>query len=224
MSHALPELVCCAGGNPRVAEIAVAAGFRYGARLPATTYAPVWFADQDWRKPDRVAYVAALAQHRPTVATVLDWEHYDQLSEVLAWTEDAAQFVESVIIIPKVPQIPEIPLIVGGKTVILGYSVPTSFGATTVPLPQFYGRKIHLLGGSPEMQMRLWRHFRQYAQVVSVDGNSHLKLANRGLFWAGLGRRRSLKQADGRRFEGSGNLEAFRRSCRNIKAAWEKQP
>jgi hypothetical protein len=74
----------------------------YGAQLPATVYYPPQFVDQDWKRPDRAAYVAAVAQHRPRMATVLDWERDEQLPEVLAWAEDVAPFVERVILIPKV--------------------------------------------------------------------------------------------------------------------------
>ena len=62
------DLVYCAGGNARFAQIAIDAGYKYGARLPATVYHPVYFADQDWHAPDRARYMAALAQpaHRAT--------------------------------------------------------------------------------------------------------------------------------------------------------------
>ena len=62
----LPDLIYCADGNPTFAALAVAAGWRYGARLPGTVYQPVHFADQDWRNPDRARYMAALATHRAT--------------------------------------------------------------------------------------------------------------------------------------------------------------
>lgn len=217
------DLIFCAGNNPKVAEIALGHGFKYGCRLPCDKpHFPVYFADQDWRNPQREPYIAALRQHQPALATVLDWEREEQLAEVLGWAEDAAPYCGKVIVIPKVAATERIPQRIGGKTVVLGYSVPTSYGATSVPLHQFAGRELHLLGGSPENQLRLFRYFSTNARVVSVDGNSHLKLANRGLFWAGIGRRWSLKQADGVRFEGNGNWEAFRRSCLNLSHAWTK--
>ena len=84
---AMPTLIYCAHGNRQMMEPAIAAGFRCGSRLPGTTYHPLYFADQDWRRPNRAAYMAALALHRPTMATVLDFEREEQLSEVLAWSE-----------------------------------------------------------------------------------------------------------------------------------------
>ncbi len=97
------ELIYCAGANRQYAEIAIAAGYTYGARLPDLVYFPPGFADQDWRAPNRMAYMAALATYRPRLCTVLDWEREEQLDEVLSWADEAAQYVsEAVIIIPKV--------------------------------------------------------------------------------------------------------------------------
>lgn len=224
-------LVYCAAGNRRFTEIAVGAGFLHGARLPNTIYtdvAPLWFADQDWRKPDRVTYMARLAEHRPTQATVLDLERWDQLVEVLGWAEEAAQYVERVVIIPKAfGIIPHVSKRIGGADVILGYSVPTRYAGTEVPVWEFGQRPVHLLGGSPHAQMAL----RQYLNVVSADGNMAMKMATaRCQFWApGTARYARdrhwpvMNECDGRQWEpGDAPYEAFRRSCVNIMAAWRK--
>lgn len=143
-----PTLIYCAAGNKRFAETAIRYGFRYGAQLPGTTYFPVHFTDQNWRKPDRTRYIRALAEKRPALATVLDWEREEQLPEVLAWAQEAAQYAsEAVIIIPKViGGIEKLPREIGGKPVRLGYSVPTKFGATSVPQWEFRGWPVHLPG------------------------------------------------------------------------------
>jgi hypothetical protein len=215
-----PELVYCADGNPLFARIAVEAGYRYGARLPSTVYETVWFADQNWKKPDRKAYMAALAIHRPEVATVLDWEREDQFGEVLAWAEEAAQHVRRVVIIPKIPDtLSRIPERIGGTDVVLGFSVPTTFGGTPCPMWEFRGRPVHLLGGSPQKQMRL----AQYLNVVSADGNMAGMQSRKGRTWT---RRPGLKGhwqqlADlGDNRERGVDAECFRRSCAAIKEAW----
>ena len=170
----MTELIYCAGGNKRFADIAVRHGFTYGAQLPATVYHPVQFADQDWKQPDRAKYMAALKEHRPRMATVLDLEHEDQLEEVLSWADEAARYVETVIIIPKAfGIISKLPTTIRGKAIRLGYSVPTKFGATSVPVWEFGAWSVHLLGGSPQRQYTL----REYLNVQSADGNYSQKQA-----------------------------------------------
>lgn len=219
-----PELIFCGGKSPKFAEIAIAAGYHYGAQLPCNTYAPVYFADQNWKKPDRAAYMAALEKHRPYMASVLDWEHQEQLPEVLSWAAEAAQYVKVVMIIPKVSGgVPYIPRQFGKTVTRLGYSVPTAHGGTQLHVAEFCNRPVHLLGGSPGAQM----HLAQYMDVRSADGNMMMKMANRGLYWV-PGKKAfrndwlSLLETDGQRWNGDGNYEAFRRSCSNIMAAWER--
>jgi hypothetical protein len=225
------EIVYCANGNGRFAQIAIEAGFRYGAQLPGTVYHPIWFADQNWKKPDRARYMTELAKHRPHLVTVLDWERQEQLPEVLSWAEDAAEFAEVIMLIPKVQGgIKLLPRSIGGKPVRLGYSVPTRHGGTQLPVWEFTGWPIHLLGGSPHAQMRLTR----YLSVVSADGNMANKMASRHCrFWTPGSARYAvnrywptLREANGGQLFGDGSAsadapyEAFRRSCENIMSAW----
>jgi hypothetical protein len=181
--------------------------------MPGTVYFRPEFTDQDWKKPDRSAYMAALAEHRPQMATVLDWERDEQLGEVLDWAEEAAQFAAVVIIIPKVQGgVSRLPRRVAGAEIRLGYSVPTRYGGTELPVWEFSGWPVHLLGGSPHAQMRL----AQYLDVASADGNySNLKATRFCEYWQRPRRWVPLrpKQADA-------PYEAFRRSCENIMAAW----
>jgi hypothetical protein len=221
---ARPRLIYCAGGNRQFMEIAVSHGFLPGARLPDTVYfRPLAFADQDWRAPNRGRYMAALREERPVMASVLDWEREEQLSEVLEWAEEAAPYVEQVMVIPKVVGgIERLPREVGGRQVVLGYSVPTKHGATPVPFWEFGGWPVHLLGGSPHRQMREWCYLSCCSEVVSADGNMAQKMAvQRAAYWAterGVkGNWHQLK--DG---EGDAPVRAFRRSCENIIQAWAR--
>lgn len=218
-----PVLIYCAAGNPRLARIAIDAGFRYGARLPASVSLPLYFADQDWEEPDRAVYMAALGKHRPALATVLDWETPEQEDEVLAWAVEAAQHVEKVVIIPKWSGCPaRCPEKVGGKEVVLGYSVPTSYGATPVPLWEFRGRPVHLLGGTPHRQLEISR----YVSVVSADGSIAVQQARAGRCWL----RRRGKTSHWWQLRDLGDTErqdamyrAFARSCDEIMLAWRNR-
>jgi hypothetical protein len=214
----------CAGGNRRFAESAIAHGWGYGCRLPGTPYAPVYFADQDWKKPDRAKYIAALEKYQPQMATVLDLEREEQFNEVMVWANEVARIVKQVIIIPKCfGIIDRIPERIGGADVVLGYSVPTSHGGTSVPLWEFGRRPVHLLGGSPQKQMEL----ACYLNVVSADGNMACKMAtSRAAFWR---RKKGLKghwvclREIGRGDEHDAPYAAFGLSMRNIMAAWKER-
>ena len=218
MNNCPVTLIYCANGNRRFADIAAASGYRIGAQLPGTVYHPVYFADQDWKKPNRTTYMAALATHRPQMATVLDWEQICQLPEVLEWAEEASAYTDHVVIIPKVvEEIGRIPRTIGGKPVVLGYSVPTRYGATPCCWWEFEGRQVHLLGGSPHAQMREWDYLRRVADVVSADGNMinlaatrHCKYWQQGK-WVAI----TPRQSDA-------PYEAFRRSCENIQTEWKR--
>lgn len=150
-----------------------------GTQLPNKVYFDdIRFADQDWRNPDRPRYLGMLKRHTPKIATVLDWERADQQDEVLGWAEDAAEFADVVVIIPKCSE--SIAYLnthgvrrIGGKEVRLGYSVPTSHGGTNLFVGEFAGWPIHALGGSPKRQLEIAR----YLDVRSADGNYiHLKI------------------------------------------------
>lgn len=186
----------------------------YGAQLPGTVYFRPEFADQDWKKPNRAAYMTALAQHRPRMATVLDWERDDQLPEVLEWAEEAAQYVEVVILIPKVfGGIPRLPRRIGGAAVRLGYSVPTAYGGTELPLWEFASWPVHLLGGSPHRQIAL----SAYLDVQSADGNyANRKATQFCEYWNGA------RWLPVRPSQDDAPYEAFRRSCASIMAAWRE--
>ena len=214
-------MIYCADGNPKFAEVAVTGGWLYGARLPATVYQRVFFADQDWKDPDRKAYMMALKEHQPHTATVLDWERRDQLGEVLSWAEEASRWVRRVVVIPKVfGGLTSIPERIGRAEVVIGYSVPTKYGGTPLPLWEFGRRPVHLLGGSPHKQMALSR----VLNVVSADGNMAHQQAHHCRFWSEKsgpkGHWWQLKDGGDGRGEGA-NLEAFRKSMGNVLRAWE---
>lgn len=222
----IPELIYCANGNKRFAQIAIDAGYTYGAQLPGTVYFVPEFVDQDWKKPNRGKYMDCLAQHRPRMATVLDLEHDNQLPEVLAWAEEAAQYVtEAVLIIPKAQGIvSRLPRVIAGKAVRLAYSVPTRYGGSSLPLWDFSGWPVHLLGGNPAGQMKL----ANYMNIISVDGNMPQKMAlSNKKFWTS-GKKPytnswTAMMDGGTYIESDAHYAAFEKSCRNIIRAWRHQ-
>jgi len=222
------ELYFSSAKTKQFGQIAVDAGWSPGAQLTkkAKVYFAPQFTDQNWRKPDLKEYAVRVAEYRPHCASVIDWENHVELSEVLAWAEEIAPFVNYVIIIPKViGGILSIPEHIGGKPVRLGYSVPTSHGGTGLALAEFGQRPVHLLGGSPQKQMRLYHML----NVVSADGNYMQKQAMRNQFFA-LSPVRGAKNKNFPQLQEVGDgaldtdthLEAFSRSAENIMTAWKR--
>jgi hypothetical protein len=222
------ELIYCAAKNIQFAEIAIEAGFTYGARLPARVYFAPEFVDNEYKKPDFETYLKAIQEHQPRLATVIDWMRPEQRKEVLAWAEAIAPYVEIILVIPKViGSVSSIPRVIGGTSVRLAYSVPTSYGGTPIPYNEFTDWPVHILGGSPQKARRLTR----FLNVVSVDGNMHMKMATqKNAFFdpqksTPTGYWPTLNEFDGQPWgDGSKSAdapyEAFRRSCENIMAMW----
>lgn len=212
------DVVYCAGGNKKFAKIAIDHGFRYGSQLTRTTYYPIWFADQDWKAPNRQAYIAQVAKHKPFMASVLDLERPDQVEEVLGWAEDVAAYVDTVMIIPKYREaIRDIPLTIGGKTVRLGYSVPTEYGGSAVPLRMFHDWPVHLLGGGPTVQLELSYHLK----VASVDGNSMQRNCKAGCVFNGHNWMALSTYLEYRYPNNDMPYVAFDISCENIMTMWK---
>lgn len=227
-----PTLIYCAGRNKRFQQSALETGFKLGCQLPNRVYCDdLYFADQDWKHPDRSAYMSALEEWRPTMATVLDWEWQEQFAEVMDWAEEAAQYTDHVLIVPKVlGSLPQIPRQINGKPVILAYSVPTKYGGSEVPLWEFAGWPVHLLGGSPHKQMEIWSYLTNIAEVISVDGNMINKMATKFCsVWIPPGQKPpnprhgrwpKLQSLTGKK-EKDSPYKAFHLSCQNIATAWK---
>jgi GNAT superfamily N-acetyltransferase len=166
--------------------------------------------------------MTALSLHKPALASVLDLERPEQLDEVLSLAAEAAQHAtEAVIIIPKVVGIiASLPRVIGGLPVRLGYSVPTRFAGTTVPLTEFAGWPMHLLGGSPNSQMAIAREYP--AEVVSADGNYAQKSAGFGKAYA-WGMFKQLREMGHPEIQSDVPYLAFELSMINIRNKWRGQ-
>jgi len=208
------SLVFVMDGNPRLARIAVEAGFLYGVRGTQAPYYPPAFLDLDWRRPDFPAHLERCRRWRPRFAVAGDAETPDELERVLGQARILrAEGIEEIIVVPKASGLAEaVP-----PEYVLGLSVPTRFGATQAPFWEYRGRRVHLLGGSPSRQLWLYAHLG--SGVVSVDGNSHLVAARRGTFWDG---RRWASRAAGEPAGPDMLYRAFARSCAHIAAAWQR--
>jgi hypothetical protein len=137
------------------------------------------FVDCDYKHYQHEHHLALTEWLRPKYATVRDIMTRQQCEaegidyvppeQILLWADDLSQYAQNVIVTPKYDCLSEIP-----ERYVLGYSAQSSFGATAMPIRQFAGRRIHLLGGN-------WRDQLGYLALMGENIVSlHLNLAARG--------------------------------------------
>lgn len=141
------------------------------------------FIDNHYHNYDHAQHLAALKRWHPKYATVRDIMtpeqcgaagiNYYPLEQILDWAEELSSHAENVMLIPKYDCIDKLP-----DKFMLGYSVPTSYGGTPLPVEMFKGHRVHLLGGSPKRQIQYFQALRD--EVISLDNNYILKVARFG--------------------------------------------
>lgn len=223
----LMDKIICVGGNTNYLKTSKEFGFKYGVCLPESVYDRLFFADQNWKKPIRQKYTFGIVRYRPEIATVIDLEKEEQYWEVMSWAEEISPWVERIVIIPKVNGIiNRIPRKINGKDIVLGYSVESQYGRTEVPISEFSGWDVHLLGGTPARQLVCCRQM----HVVSLDFNMHIKMANFGCQYFSFMPQYYCRNPDWptifeieKKIWDKGNpcQEAFRRSCENLVQFWK---
>jgi len=140
---------------------------------PETAY--VHFVDTvDYQTPDIGRWKEVVEHFRPYLAVVPDIYDLAVLEERLELARWAQSLGVDPILVPKIPLGDYVP-----QEFLLGYSVPSSHGATRIPLWFFAGRRVHLLGGSFVKQIRYANALVGVgATINSLDGNAILKEAN----------------------------------------------
>lgn len=215
------KLIFCAGGNKERMQVALEEGWAPGTRSDYYVYPhyrPLALLDVHWEGYDWPAHLRVAQAEHPWMAAVPDTMSADDLSRTLAMAEEIAPCCAHVMVIPKAPGVvPALPRVIGGTPVVLGYSVPTRYGATPLPVWDFSGWPVHLLGGTPLGQVRL----AHYMDVVSADGNVACKVALRGAVITERGGREQLHRILGYRAENM-PLVALRHSLRNIRTLWQR--
>jgi hypothetical protein len=145
----------------------------------------VVFVDCDYKKYNHEKHLASVKQFSPKYATVRDIMNEEQCNEagieffsfdqIMNWAYELSEYAENVVLIPKIDVIDRIP----ADKFMLGYSIPTSHGGTTIPIEKFANHKVHLLGGSWKKQVD---YIERYDCVVSCDNNLINKTAIYGNF------------------------------------------
>lgn len=204
----LEKYVC---HSARVWRIAETYGWQPGARytnLRDVRHADrVGFLDIDWKNYDFSRHLAAAKAVRPKLTVAQDVIDVARLPEILDQAMRLLEYSDDVIVVPKDLLLDSM----DGDTIptnfILGYSVPTKYGGTELPVGYFSGRKVHLLGGRPDKQRELAKGM----HVVSIDTNRFTLDAAYGDYF------------DGKKFvqhPRGGYENCIHDSIRNINSIW----
>lgn len=187
----LAELV--QGNNKRMPDVARSSGMAYGTRHTEKPRDWAFAVDIHWKDYDWTVYLAKIRAWQPVQALAADYLAPEQKDTMLAQVADLqAAGVLRVMVCPKFHgAVADIP-----ADCIVAVSIPSSYAGFVPDFSELRGRRVHLLGGSPVKwfgQTGKRRHMSATGylaalrgagvQVLSVDGNVHMKVASQGGFW-----------------------------------------
>lgn len=161
-------------------------GWRPGARytnlrdIRYVEFAGVGFLDIHWKQYDFDRHLEAAATSKPFITVARDVEKRRDLKAVLREADELGKHAHVVVIVPKDPALANCLDTAIPPQFILGYSVPTRYGATPIS-PDKFKRPVHLLGGRPDTQRRLASSM----PVVSLDCNRFTLDAEYGDYFDG---------------------------------------
>lgn len=220
------DLIYCAGGNRRLSQIAWEEGWQLGKRSDASSLdLPQVFIDIRYKNPNWERHLDAVKTHKPRYATITDLSDKEVLDSdikrALVQHDQLVEYCEVPLIIPKLSgQLALLP-----SNIAIGYSVPTSYGGALYPLwePGLAGRRIHLLGGSPKMQMEAFRYLSASGVVTSLDCNYAQKIAVKwGEYWTGKKGKEWVKHPGVKTKKRDIYYECWKWSCQNLWEEWNR--
>lgn len=193
-----------------VQKIAAAHGWLPGARYTnlrdVRQFKRLGFLDIDWKNYDFHRHLETAAQTRPMVTVARDIEDRRALRRIIDQAYKLKEYAQHVILVPKDPllasKLDSLP-----KDFLLGYSVPSRYGATLIP-PESFNRPVHLLGGRPDVQRQLAAKM----PVFSIDANRFTLDASFGDYFDGETFRPHPK---------GGYHNCLKASVKNITALWD---
>ena len=168
----------------QVNSLAVSLGWLPGARYTnlrdVRKFDRLGFLDIDWKDYNYRMHLQATKDTRPMLTVARDVVDLSELYYIIDEALELSQWADTVIIVPKDLRLkPLLPHVIP-ENFLLGYSVPTGYGGTQLPLACFT-REVHLLGGHPARQRFLGEHL----AVKSIDCNRFTLDATFGDFFDG---------------------------------------
>lgn len=168
----------------KVLSIATKFGWLPGARYTnlrdVRNFDQVGFIDINWKNYNFKKHLDAVKQTNPLLTVAQDIICISRLSEIIEQAEELSIYAKQVIVVPKDPSLANnINSLIPSKF-LLGYSVPTKYGKTSIS-PKYFQRPVHLLGGRPDVQRKLAKSM----PVVSFDCNRFTLDATFGDYFVG---------------------------------------
>ena len=202
-------------GRPDLCQYAHNYGWLAGSRLDDISRyeardIQLEFIDLHWEKPDHGTLIEKCKKHRPKYAVAGDYNgnNYADINYVAA---ELRPFVENIIVVPHEPgEVAKVP-----EWAVVGYSTPTGYAGTTAPVWEYYGRDVHVLGGTMN-QIKIVVHSLRN-DIVSIDTNTMHRDATRyGEYWTGSKpNRKKIRQI------GNTQREAYENSVMNMTYQFE---
>jgi hypothetical protein len=209
--------VFCLGGNPPLAYLAKQAGWEYGVRSDYEAYARPDWVDYPFKMGGGYwpNHLAKVADWRPSVASVPDLEHPEQVKTLWAQCDQLWALGIRPMVIPKYRgAVEDAPI-----DALIGISVKSRYAGYHYDETKLAGRDVHLLGADVVKQVPLYRRYTAFgARVVSIDSNTAQdKAFNRGAYF-GRNTRGLWRWIDYRPRRDS--LELFIMSMEGLKEYW----
>lgn len=182
-------------------------GARYTNLRDIRSYDRIAFLDIDWHRYNFAKHIAAARATHPLYTVAQDILRRRDLVRILDEAQELAEVAERVIVVPKAKSLAyELDDLIPPQF-ILGFSVPSTYGGTSIH-PRYFRRPVHLLGGRPDAQ----RSLADQMPVISLDCNRFTLDASYGDFF------------DGQIFRphpSGGYDQCLRDSLRNINRLWK---
>lgn len=192
-------------------EVAIKHGWYVGARYTnlrdIKSFKNITFIDIDWKNYNFEKHLEVIKKVKPLMTVARDIENISDLESILKEAKILSNYCKYVIIVPKAKELIDQINLIPSKY-ILGYSVPSKYGKTEIPPKYFKNRKVHLLGGRPDVQ----RNLAKIMNVVSVDCNRFTLDAKYGDYFVGD---KFIPHAKG------GYVNCLNDSILNINKIWE---
>ena len=170
--------------SKKVQSIAIKYGWHASARYTnlrdVRDFLKVDFIDIDFKEYDFEKHLFAVRKRTPHLTVAQDVVFMAHLDKTIREAERLNKHCDKVIIVPKDKRFAGVLEKSIPKKFLLGFSVPSKYGGTTLD-PKEFKRPVHLLGGRPDTQRQLG----SILNVYSLDCNRFTLDASFGDYFVG---------------------------------------